>query len=175
MKCRFAILLYLFAVAALLLSGCGGEKLPPGIPKLYPATLAVIQDGSPLAGAEVSMLNTDPSVSWSAGGITDQNGILKLRTMGRYIGAPAGKYKVAVQKIEMPAIPLPDEPPNDPEQRKEYNRLLKEIEDNTFYLVDQQFELDKTKLEVEITPTNLQLTVDVSPAVRVKVPPTPKG
>ena len=158
----------------LLLSGCGGERLPPGMPKLYSATITVTQDGAPLVGAEVIILNVDPSVSWSAGGTTDENGTLKLRTMGRYNGAPAGRYKVAVRKVETPNIALPPLPTN-PEQAKEYRRVMQEIEDNSYYLVDERFYIGRTELEVEITPSARQFTVDVSPAVRVKVPAQPSG
>jgi hypothetical protein len=155
-------------------AGCGGERLPPGMPKLYPAAITVTQDGKPLEGANIVLFNIDSDAKWSAGGVTDQDGVLKLRTMGRYAGAPAGTYKVSVSKIETPGISLPDEP-STPEARREYNRIAKEIENNTFYTVDPKFGLGKTKLEVEITPTNLKLSVDVSPAVRIKVPPEPRG
>jgi len=171
MNYHLTILSCFFVLATLFCFGCGGEKLPPGMPKLYPATITVTQDGQPLAGAEVILLNTDPSTSWSAGGMTDQNGVIKLRTLGRYDGAPAGKYRVAVEKIERPNITLPEEMPTDPEERKEYNRLAKELADNTFYVVDPKFGLDQTTLEVEITLTNLNVSVDVSPVVRKKVPP----
>ena len=172
---RFFIVSCLFVSSILLFSGCGGEKLPPGIPKLYPATLTVMQDGKPLAGAEVIMINVDPSTSWSAGGVTDQDGVLKLRTMGRYMGAPVGKYKVAVQKIEVPDTKLPDEIPTDPAGAQEYNRLVRQIEANSFHVVDKKFALGVSELEVEITPSNLALTVDVGPAIRENVPPEPKG
>ena len=174
MTYRFANFSCLCVFVFLLFGGCGGEQLPPGIPKLYKATLTVTQDGSPLAGAEVIMVNVDPSTNWSAGGVTDQNGVLKLRTMGRYEGAPIGRYKVAVQKKEIPDITLPSEI-SSPEVQKEYDRLVREIENNTFYLVDEKFSLGKTELEVEITPSNLKVTVDVSPAVHVKVTPAPRG
>ena len=145
------------------------------MPKLYPATITVMQDGQPLGGAEIVMINIDPSSSWSAGGVTDKNGVVKLRTMGQYEGAPLGKYKVGVRKVEIPDIELPPELPSDPAQLKEYYRLVKEIDDNTFLLVDEKFSLGKTQLEVEITPSNLKGTVDVSPAIHVKAPPVPRG
>ena len=173
MTSRIIVFSFLFVPAVLFLAGCGGEQLPPGIPKLYPATITVMQDGKPLADAEVVMLNTDPSVNWPTGGVTDRNGVLRLRTLGRYNGAPAGTYKVAVRKVEMPDIVLPAEP-NDPEELREYNRLLREIQENTFYLVDRKFSLGRSQLEVEITPSNLHVTVDVSPAIRTRIPPAPR-
>ena len=174
MTYRFVVFSCLSASIVLMLSGCGGERLPPGIPKLYPATLTVMQDGNPLAGAEVIIINTDPAVNWPAGGITDQNGVLRLRTMGRYDGAPAGTYIVSVSKREVPDIILPDEP-STPEEQREYNRLFREIEENTFDLVDPKFGLGVSQLEIEITPSSFRVEVDVSPAVRIKVPPSPRG
>ena len=174
MTYRFANFSCLCVFVFLLFAGCGGDKLPPGIPKLYPATLTVIQDGKPLAGAEIIMINVDPAINWSAGGVTDQNGVLKLRTQGRYNGAPAGRYKVAVEKTEIPDIVRPEEPSNS-EEMTEYNRIIREIRENTFHVVDQKFGMEKTKLEVEISPSNLKVTVDVSPAVHVKVTPAPRG
>ena len=172
----------LFALT-LSFSGCGGEQLPPGMPKLYPATLTVMQDGKPLAGARVTMMNTDPEVNWPTGGTTDNNGVIRLMTMGRYNGAPAGTYRVYVSKIEMPEIPdiLRSDPPSGPDGRpdqdvrQEYNRLVREINENSFYVVDPKFALTpgnegSTGLEVEIAPSNFRVTVDVSPAVRIPAP-----
>jgi hypothetical protein len=94
--------------------------------------------------------------------------------MGRYNGVPVGTYRVAVRKIEAPDIVLPGEMPDDPEGRREFNRLAREIEENTFHLVDPKFWLGgASRLEVEITPSDLRITVDVSPAVRIKVTPSP--
>ena len=165
-----------FSLACFLLFfGCNNQKLPPGIPKLYPATVTIMQDGEPLAEAEIVIINTDPSTNWSAGGTTDKNGVVKLRTMGQYEGAPLGKYKVGVRKMEIPDIVLPAERPSDPEGLKEYQRLVKEINENTFILVEEKFSIGETQLEVEITASNLNGTVDVSPAIRVNAPSIPRG
>ena len=145
------------------------------MPKLYPATITVMQDGKPLEGAQVVVISTDPSMNWSSGGNTDKNGVVKLRTMGQYDGAPIGKYKVGVRKVELPDITLPMDMPSDPAGLKEYYRIAKEIDDHTFFLVDEKFSIGKTQLEVEITLSDLKGTVDVSPAIRIKAPPTPRG
>ncbi|MDR1493714.1 MAG: carboxypeptidase-like regulatory domain-containing protein [Planctomycetaceae bacterium] len=153
------------------------QKLPPGIPTLYPAEITIIQDGKPLADASVVIINLTPSVNWSGGGNTNKNGVLKLKTMGQYHGVPLGKYKVSVQKIEYPGdIVLPLNPPyEDKAAMKEYNRLLKKYEDNTFQLVDNKFSLINTPLVFEVTPQNLRITLDVSPAIRMKAPTSPQG
>ena len=175
MNYRYIIHSCLFTACFLLLPGCGGQQLPPGMPKLYPATVTVMQDGQPLGEADIVIINTDPAVNWSAGGVTDKNGIVKLRTMGQYDGAPLGTYKVGVRKTEIPDITLPLEIPSDPEGLREYQRLAREIDENTFVLVEEKFSIGQTQLEVEITASNLNGTVDVSPAIRVKAPPVPRG
>ena len=149
--------------------GCG-EKLPPGIPKLYPVTITITQDGKPLDGAEVFLLNLDTTVEWPVGATTNASGVAILRTYGQYVGAPAGQYKVTVRKTETPDLELPVEVPTDHAELMEYNRTMQEIRDNTYDLVEEQFmRLARTPLAVEITPNQLKLELDVSPAVRNKV------
>ena len=63
--------LFLLTVCLLFLHGCGGQKLPEGMPKLTPVNLIVMQDGTPLDGAVVSLIPTDNS-RWNAGGVTDR-------------------------------------------------------------------------------------------------------
>ena len=187
---RIFVIFLLPAVCCLpsLFIGCGGERLPDGMPRLYPATVTVMQDGKPLPEARVTMMNTDPAVNWPTGGTTDNNGVIRLMTMGRYSGAPAGTYRVYVSKIEMPEIPdiLRSDPPTGPEgspapaTRQEYNRLVQNINENSFYVVDPKFALTPgnegtSGLSVEITPSNFRVTVDVSPAVRIQTPAQFRG
>ncbi|MCL2623091.1 MAG: carboxypeptidase-like regulatory domain-containing protein [Planctomycetaceae bacterium] len=140
------------------------------MPRLYPATVTVMQDGKPLAGAEVFLLNLDTSVNWPVGAITNASGVAVLRTNGQYPGAPEGQYKVTVRKTEIPDLELPVEVPIDPAGRTEYNRIQQEIHNNTFDLVEEEFmRLAKTPLTLAITPNQLKLELDVSPAVRNKV------
>ncbi|MDR1270918.1 MAG: carboxypeptidase-like regulatory domain-containing protein [Planctomycetaceae bacterium] len=158
------------------LTACREETLP-GMPKRYPASLTVIQDGKPLADAQVVLINIDPNSNWSGGGNTDKNGVVQLRTLGQFNGIPEGTYKVGVSKIAYPAhIEIPAEVPyGDKEAMKEYNRLVKEYEDNTFIVVEQKFSIDNSNIQVTISPENLKTTVDVSPTVRIKCPSPPKG
>jgi hypothetical protein len=156
---------YLVSIIILfpILSGCSREQLPPGLPKLYPVTITIVQDGQPLNGASVVIVNEDyASSSWAAGGVTNEKGQVKLRTEGKYSGAPAGKYKVTVTKIDVPEIELPED-----SSSPEYERKTKEIQDKTFYLVEDKFtKLNTTPLKLEITPTSKNIDLDVSPAVR---------
>ena len=82
--------------------GCG-PKLPPGMPKLYPATVTVtFDDGKPVGGASVIFRLTDPVLTrtWLHAGTTDSEGKVKLMTDGEYPGIPTGKYSVTIEKFE---------------------------------------------------------------------------
>jgi hypothetical protein len=158
------------------LTGCQ-EKTLPGMPQLYPASITITQDGKPLADAQVILINIDPKTNWSGGGNTDRNGVVRLRTLGQFNGIPEGTYKVGVSKIEYPkdiVIPL-EIPYGDKEAMKEYNRLVKEYTDNTFLIVEQKFSIDHSTIQVTISKENLNTTIDVSPAIRLRYQPPPKG
>ena len=82
-------------------SSCKQEKRPDGMPELYPCSLKIIQDGKPLADAEVAVVSSDPQVArFPCGGVSNQEGVVELKTMASFKGAPSGKFKVVVSKIE---------------------------------------------------------------------------
>jgi hypothetical protein len=176
---KYFIKFYCFVLCvfpAFLLTGCQ-EKTLPGMPKRYPASITIIQDGKPLTDAQVILINIDPTSNWSGGGNTDQNGIVRLRTLGQFDGIPEGTYKVGVSKIEYPTdIVIPSEIPyGDKEAMKEYNRLVKEYANNTFIIVEQKFSIDNSTIQITISKENLNATVDVSPAIKVRYQPPPEG
>ncbi len=80
--------------------GCGGQRLPSDMPKLYPVKLTITQKGTPCAGASVFLANEDSNFKWAVTGVTDQTGVAELKTNGSYTGAPAGKYNISVRKDE---------------------------------------------------------------------------
>ena len=88
----------------LVLPGCGGEPKPDGFPKLHPVSLTFVQDGEPLEGASVILVPQSDS-KWASGGITDAKGIAVLKTHGKFVGVPAGAYKVRIQKQETGEVP----------------------------------------------------------------------
>ena len=71
---------------------------PNGLPQVYPCILSITQLGTPLEGAMVQLSPMDGKQSWSTAGITDENGNAKMRTYGKWNGAPLGKFKVTVIK-----------------------------------------------------------------------------
>ena len=97
---KFHILLILLCACCLLHIGCSKEKLPEGMPTLGPIKLKLTTDGStPLESASVTLVPENAEMTkWLAGGTTDGQGVCLIRTLGRYDGAPVGKYKVIVQK-----------------------------------------------------------------------------
>ena len=90
-----------FAISCILLlaAGCTQQR-PDGLPKLYPVSLRVVQEGKPLDGASLVLRTADAdALPWTIGGKTDDSGTLVLWTHGKYKGVPAGKFKVVVSKI----------------------------------------------------------------------------
>ena len=82
------------------LSGCGGQSRPADLPRLYPCTVTVLQDGRPLGEGIVKLVSTDPSFRWVIFAQLDSSGTGKVYTQGLYVGVPEGEYKVVVSKEE---------------------------------------------------------------------------
>ncbi|MDO4585829.1 MAG: carboxypeptidase-like regulatory domain-containing protein [Planctomycetia bacterium] len=83
-----------------MIPGCNKKQRPEGLPELYPFAIKVIQDGQPLAGANISLVAQDPALMrWPCGGNTNEEGIVKLTTYG-FEGVPAGQFKVLIMKTE---------------------------------------------------------------------------
>jgi hypothetical protein len=77
--------------------GCSNQRdKPKDLPALFPCTLTFTQDGAPLDGANISLHSKS---KWSVGGVTDENGNVKLVTNGFYDGVPADTYKIVVRKV----------------------------------------------------------------------------
>ncbi|MDR1959228.1 MAG: carboxypeptidase-like regulatory domain-containing protein [Planctomycetaceae bacterium] len=147
--------------------GCG-EKLPPGMPKLYETVLTITQDGSPLANANVLVISEDyTAVPYSAGGQTDPSGNVRLLTEGKYRGIPEGKYLVAVSKTEADDI----EKPATFNSEEEIKAYLAEVEKHSFVVVSEEFsDSAKSPLRLEVLKKRTTAAFDVSPKVRLKPP-----
>jgi hypothetical protein len=140
------------------LSGCG-EKLPDGMPKLYPLTITVMQDGNPLADAEVSLFSAEGESTWSIGGTTGKQGRVAPFTHGRYSGVPAGKYKVCIFKVETVS-----------------NRKDGEQDDKRRVIPDEYDVVDTklknpamTTLTLEVKQGKNDITLDTGKAIRKKI------
>jgi hypothetical protein len=156
MKIQLLISLFLFGLF-FVFSGCN-QNLPPGMPKLYPATITVFSDGQPLVGASVTIWAQDPALtSWWAGATTDTEGNAKLVTWGRYPGAAAGSYNITIEKTEIEASKLTGE--YSEERRAEFEA---DAAGRKHYDLFPDFSsLEKSTLKIEIKPGTNEEKVDV--------------
>jgi len=147
------------------LLGCGGKELPAGFPKLYPCTVTVTQEGEPLVGAIVRLHPSNP-LEWTVSGKTDGRGTAVIHTHGIHAGAPAGDFKVTVDKLEAVVPPLPANLPTDEEA---LNRLYNQQEENTrdYRLVEPGYsKVDSTTLTITIDSKKTSETFDVGKKYR---------
>lgn len=156
----------LLLLTAAFTSGCG-ESLPKGMPRLYPASLTVTQEGQPLEGAIVQLVSEATADSpWGAGGTTDASGKVNLHTNGKYKGVPLGKYKVTISKMVTDPHPHP-ELKDGPEFRK-YLAILKTLK--TYRVVELQYSvITQTPLTIEITKEEKSYTVDAGKKIKTVV------
>lgn len=151
-----------FLLAALIISvsGCG-EKIPANIPKLFPASITVTMDGKPLEGATVTLAGLNPTLP--VGGVTDTSGTVKILTQAKYNGAPAGKYKVYLSKIETVEGPTSKTPPpRDSTQLDAYRKQLW-AERQSFEIVGEEFRAAATTpLEFEVNEGKNTASLEVT-------------
>ena len=162
----FIALLFAFVI----MTGCG-EKLPSGMPKLFPASITVTQEGEPLDGAMVLLIPEDSALQeWGPGGLTNASGVAVMRTNGKCKGAPLGKYKVTVTKTEREPHPHPewaDLPMNDPNYRQ-FLRMAESLK--AYNLVERDFgSRDRTPLQVEVASGQKSHSVDVGNKIRNEI------
>ncbi|MCL2745278.1 MAG: carboxypeptidase-like regulatory domain-containing protein [Planctomycetaceae bacterium] len=131
------------------------------MPPLQSATIILMQDGKPLAGASVALFSEDNVNSpWSVGGTSDQNGHAVLITYGKYNGAPADRYKVCVSKVEI--VTAPGGNPADE------NVPMKRPDE--FDLVEPKLKSPlTTTLSVDIKTGKSSIELDTGGAVRKKI------
>jgi len=146
--------------------GCSSQKLPDGMPKLYPLTLTITQEGKPLPEASVSMYSADGSSSWAPGGMTKADGMLVVFTHGKYAGVPAGKYKVTVDCL-VSDVPRPKEATMEEivEHGKKYP---------AYRIVPLQYTDRKTTpLEIDVVKGTSRLSIDIPETVKIKLDSPP--
>ncbi|MDR0705339.1 MAG: hypothetical protein LBF88_10175 [Planctomycetaceae bacterium] len=148
------ILLVCFSIA-----GCK-QRLPEGMPPLYPCTITLIQDGKPLDLASVSFYASDTENFWALAGTSNDQGVIEMTTNGPYKGVPAGVYKITVEKVKSEDIDV--------------NRYC------MVSLVDPQFgKRETTPIQIEIKPSKKKgvndQTIDLGKENKKRMtPPLPK-
>ena len=163
---RFPLLV--LTVSLIFFIGCS-KKMPDGMPKLYPVSISVTQEGKPFADAVVSLRYADPSAgTWAIGGHTGADGTAKLYTQG-YPGAPAGKFKVVLIKEDNEGLTER----GDAEARGDA-AAAKQIKVKIWSCVEARYNDPKqTPLAVEIAADTKVLDIDAGPAVKIDRPFVP--
>ncbi|MGL4943878.1 MAG: hypothetical protein ACRC46_11895 [Thermoguttaceae bacterium] len=102
MKKQNVVSLVCVALVCVTVFGCGGATRPDGLPKLVPCTLTIqYEDGSPVADAMVALAPENIEMGkFSMSGKTNASGQVVIRTHGDFSGAPEGKYRVTVSKVD---------------------------------------------------------------------------
>lgn len=92
---RFLILL----VALVFIVGCRRTvPRPEGMPELVPCTVTVTFGGEAMKNVGVLLRSNDPENPWGAGGRTDAEGKVVLKTAGAFEGVVPGEYVISFSK-----------------------------------------------------------------------------
>lgn len=87
--------------AALAAGGCLQPERPEGLPELYPCEIVVTFGGEPLEGVLATLTPESPELKkWRAGGTTDAEGRIKVKTAFCWEGVAAGTYRLGFTKEE---------------------------------------------------------------------------
>lgn len=150
------------ACACVAAVGCGDKKRPEGFPETVERSIKILQNGAPLEGARVNLVAQDPALArWGCGGVTNEDGVVELRTNG-YPGAPIGSFKVVVVKTETVG---------GAQTKEDYQRRMQGEDlgvEETFDLVDRQFaDQTQTPLTIEINADSKEIReFDVGAPIR---------
>ena len=132
------------------------------MPALHPTALTFTQGGTPLADASVTLSPNDASLSqWAIGGVTNNNGVVNIQTNG-FNGAPAGTFRITVNKTETEGAAAPTTEPVDHDAP-----VVDPTNVRSFHVVAVEHRsLATTQLTVEVTSGRNAETFDLGPAVR---------
>ena len=151
--------------------GCGGHPRPDGMPRLYPASVTVTQEGTPLEGATVTLFSDDPELGrWSPTGVTDASGVAVLHTNSLYRGAPLGSFRVTVAKMTREPHPNPELAGADygTADAARYDQLDRARKTLT-YVEPRYSSMVDTPLTIEITADQRTYSIDAGPRVQEEV------
>ena len=139
------------------------------MPRLYPASITVTQEGVPLEEAMVQLIPEDQAnARWGPAGTTDASGVAVLQTNGKYKGAPLGKYKVIVSKMWTEPHPKPElSGAKSREELGEYLAIARTLK--TYNMVEPQYgSINDTPLNLEITAKGKTYPVDAGKQIKVE-------
>lgn len=82
-------------------NGCRRPERPEGLPELYPCEIVVTFGGEPLEGVLATLTPESPELKkWRAGGTTDAEGRVEVKTAFCWEGVAAGTYRLGFTKEE---------------------------------------------------------------------------
>lgn len=155
--------------------GCGGEKLPAGMPKPQSTTITLTLDGKGLADASLTMIPSDGG-QYTAVGTTDASGVAEMKTNGKFKGAVPGSYKVVVgAKDEIDYGEFGPPPTGDPAAMEKWNRDVDAaggaaVAFTRTSVVPQEFAAaDTTPLTITVGEGKVAETFDLGASVREEV------
>jgi 5-hydroxyisourate hydrolase-like protein (transthyretin family) len=152
----------------LFFTGC--DNLPKDFPKLYPVTLIITQEGTPLADADILLYSVDnPQARWLISGKTDQNGQVELGTFAttqiRKKGVPEGPFKVTVYKSIADKTPELSDMPSDAEMKAWRNKMI-QLKPMWHHFIEKQYtEPNSTPLQITIETKSNKFSLDVGKKV----------
>lgn len=115
---------------------------------LYPCDIKITQEGTPLAGATVTLQYLTKEM-YSTSGVTDEEGVAVMKTFG-YDGARQGTAKVCVDKL--------------------VKEGSSEAEESCFHLVDKKYRsFDASMLEITISKGSNTFWIEVEAPVHDRV------
>lgn len=151
-------------VTLIVVFGCN-QRLPDNMPRLYPLTVTVTQEGRTLDDATVALTALDEGNPWTSGSRTDKNGVATIRTHGRYDGVPAGKYKVCIKKILVEGDPPPSEM-----ELFENPGMPRGKPQELYHVVPLNFnDPEKTPFEVEVKESSNKCRLEIPETVKIPV------
>jgi hypothetical protein len=163
----FSRIAFLSLILLLFQNGCGGPQKPDGMPPLYPCSITILQDETPLAGAVVALVGDG---KWASHGQTDEKGVAKIITYGQFQGSPEGTYLVTVSK----RISEGDPPKSNVDENGRVLGPPTLVVPSYVELVASEYTSSKTTpLTIEVKPAKKgnDQTFDVGKAVHVKSKP----
>lgn len=163
---RFLVPICVFSLFAFTLQGCGARAKPADMPALQPCSITFIQEGKPLSGANIILHSSDSDFKWGVGGVTDENGVVVLKTNGFYDGVPVGTYKISLTKLISDGPPPPSSLPDDEDERtKIMNEYAKQV--THYSTIPAEFrKKDSTSLEIEVVKGKNEKTLDLGKEVK---------
>jgi len=152
------ILLFSAAVVLVLQMGCNKDTdRPADLPKLFPVSITVTQEGKPLEKATVTMSAKTPDKYGTCMGETDASGVAVMYTYG-FKGAPLGQYVVSIEKRVVEGAK---------EVKIEPEGIIDHVGGKVYNYVDKKYMGADSPHGIEVTEKGAQETFEVGAPVHV--------